>query len=244
MLLNVHSIESFSTMDGPGIRYVIFLQGCSFRCRFCHNPDTWDKSAKREIDTEEILWEIRKNIQYLKPNRGGVTASGGEPLEQAEGLAGLFASARQAGITTCIDTAGYLLNPRVKSLLSITDIVLLDIKQADPQAHKEMTGHGNAEIFHFQDYLDETGIHYWVRYPLIEGLNDDEHSLAELKKRLAGRPCLEKIEVLPYHTLGVYKWKELGKTYTLEGKKAVTQERANEIARFLNLNNPLKGSVH
>jgi pyruvate formate lyase activating enzyme len=236
MKLNIHSIESFSTLDGPGIRYVLFLQGCSFRCQYCHNPDTWDKRPKNELAVDNILWEIKKSLPYLQPNRGGVTASGGEPLEQAACLTELFTKARQLGITTCVDTAGYLLTDDVKKLLCATDFVLLDLKHALPDAHRRLTGQDNKPVFLFQDYLDANGITYWIRYPLLEGLNDDAAALSAAQGRLSGRPYLEKVEVLPYHTLGVFKWQELGRPYTLADRPAVSQARANEVQQFLTAN--------
>jgi pyruvate formate lyase activating enzyme len=260
--LNIHSIESFSTLDGPGIRYVVFLQGCSFRCLFCHNPDTWAfysankrpceisplarfptdpgdsrvpgaQNRKNGPGTDDILWEIKKNLQYLKPNRGGLTTSGGEPLEQAPALIELFQKTKELGITTCLDTAGYLMNEDVKTLLQMTDFVLLDLKHPVPEAHRKITGHDNKNVLAFQDYLDARQITYWIRFPLIEGLNDDEETLNELKKRLTNRPYLERLEVLPYHTLGVYKWKELGLNYSLGDRKALSPAKAEEIFKKL-----------
>ncbi|MEK6795722.1 MAG: pyruvate formate-lyase-activating protein [Spirochaetota bacterium] len=231
MTLNVHSIESFSTVDGPGIRYVVFLKGCSFRCIYCHNVDTWSADGGKPIETSDILWEVKKNIAYLAPNKGGVTVSGGDPLEQPEAITELFTEVRTLPLTTCLDTAGYRLDGPVKKLLSVTDLVLLDIKQPIDSRHKELTGHGNSTVLLFQDHLDENTIPYWIRFTVVEGVNDDAETLAALKQRVNGRTSMEKFEVLPYHTLGAYKWKELGMKSALEGKPPASQKTVDAVYR-------------
>lgn len=229
MQLKVHSIESFSTLDGPGIRYVIFLQGCAFRCRYCHNPDTWAKNEGKVIDVADVLWEVNRNIDYLKPNRGGITISGGDPMEQPEAVAELFEEAAPLPITTCLDTAGYRLDDEVKRMLRATDLVLLDMKQPIPERHKELTGQTNETVLAFQDYLDEKGIPYWLRVTCVTGVNDDDETINAVRDRFVGRSACEKVEVLPYHTLGVHKWELLSIPYTLTECEPLSKERAKEI---------------
>ncbi len=231
--LNIHSIESFSTLDGPGIRYVIFLQGCDIHCRYCHNPDTWNPNDGNRIEITDILWEIEKNRAYLKPNHGGVTAGGGEPLVQARPLTHLFAKIQSGELTTCLDTSGLMMNSDIRELLNHTSLVLLDIKHPDPESHRALTGHDNAAVFAFQDYLDEKGIAYWARFPLLPGINDSLKTLDRLKARLKNRPALKQVEVLPYHTLGVYKWEALKMTYDLKDQKPVSTEKAAEVQAYL-----------
>lgn len=234
MQLHIHSIESFSTLDGPGIRYVIFLQGCSFRCLYCHNPDTWKHEGGKLIETDDLLWEIRRNIEYLRANHGGVTVSGGDPMEQPEATQELFANVQsELGISTCIDTAGYRLDDAVKGMLAQTSLVLLDMKQPISARHKELTGHHNETVLAFQDYLDEHAIPYWLRFTMVEGLNDDDDTLAAVRKRITGRKTLERVEVLPYHTLGAHKWEMLEIPYTLTDSKPVSKERAESVRRYL-----------
>lgn len=233
MTLNVHSIESFSTLDGPGIRYVIFLQGCGLRCRYCHNPDTWNKKGGKEIETDDILWEINRNIEYLKANRGGITVSGGDSMVQPKGVLELFEKAKNLNLTRCIDTAGYKLDDEVKAMLAETDLVLLDMKQPNPEKHKELTGITSEIPLKFQDYLEEKGIPYWVRFTLVPGVNDDAETYNALRERLTDKNALEKVEVLPYHTLGVHKWEMLGIEYTLKETKGLSKEKAKSVEDYI-----------
>lgn len=186
---------------------------------YCHNVDTWDNAGGKAVPIADIVWEVKKNVAYLTPNRGGITVSGGDPMEQPSAVRDLFSEIKGLPITTCIDTAGYRLDDDVKSLLSVTDLVLLDMKQPDAERHRELTGHRNETVLAFQDYLDAMKIKYWLRFTVVEGVNDDDATLALLRERIAKRPMLERFEVLPYHTLGAYKWKELGIPYRLKDKK-------------------------
>lgn len=231
MTINVHSIESFSAVDGPGIRYVVFLNGCAFRCQYCHNVDTWDADGGKALAVPDILWEVKKNTAYLAPNRGGVTVSGGDPLEQPEAVTELFREVHLVPLSTCLDTAGYRLDDPVKNLLAATDLVLLDIKQPIAERHKKLTGHDNAAVFAFQDYLDEKMIPYWIRFTVVEGVNDDEATLSALRSRVHGRMSMEKFEVLPYHTLGVHKWKGLGMRTPLEDSPPASQKTVDAVYR-------------
>ncbi|MBN2735554.1 MAG: pyruvate formate lyase-activating protein [Spirochaetales bacterium] len=232
-ILKVHSIESFSTLDGPGIRYVIFLQGCSFRCHYCHNIDTRAFDQGKELSHSDIIWEVRRNAGYLKANSGGITASGGEPLEQAESLVPLFREVKGLSLTTCLDTAGYILNNSVKKLLDVTDLVLLDYKHTDEEKHKILTGRSNRVVKEFHRYLEESGKNYWIRYTILQGINDSEDDISGLKEILDKCHYLKKIDVLPYHTLGVHKWRELNMDYPLGDMKPFDPKRAREIQDFL-----------
>lgn len=234
MTLLVHSIESFSTLDGPGIRYVVFLQGCSFRCSYCHNPDTWLKEGGKKLESSDIAWEIERNVEYLRPNRGGVTVSGGDPMEQPLAVKSLFDEVSHLSISRCIDTAGYRLDDEIRSLLESTDIVLLDMKQAIESRHKILTGKTNETVLSFQDYLDEKNIAYRLRVTLVDNVNNDDESLEAIKRRSENRNSLEYVDVLPYHTLGVHKWEMLNLKYTLKENEPISTERAMEVERYLN----------
>lgn len=233
----VHSIETFGSVDGPGVRYVIFLQGCHMRCQFCHNPDTWKLETENRQTSEEVLRKAVRYRSYWK-NKGGITVSGGEPLLQIDFLLDLFKKAKAQGIHTVIDTCG---NPftkdepffsKFKELMQVTDLILLDIKHIDEQAHKSLTGWTNANILEMAAYLDEIQKPVWIRHVLVPGINSDEKSLSRLDSFIRTLSNIERVEVLPYHTLGVYKWKELGHVYPLEGIAPPSPEeitKANEL---------------
>ena len=211
----VHSYETFGTKDGPGIRFIYFLQGCHLRCLYCHNADTWNKGDKTKMSVEEAFHEIEKVKGFIKS--GGVTVSGGEPLMQAKFVLELFKKCKEQQIHTCVDTNGYLFNDDIKSVLGITDLVLLDIKHIDEKAHKELTGHTNQNILEFAKYLSDIQKPVWIRHVLVPTINTDEVYLKRLHQFVAQLKNVERVEVLPYHTLGAYKWKELGLEYPLEG---------------------------
>lgn len=222
----IHSTESFGTVDGPGIRYVVFLQGCPMRCLYCHNPDTWEINAGRQVTADEIIDEYLKNLPFYRS--GGITVTGGEPLMQTEFVTELFKKAKQHGIHTCIDTSGVTYNPtntayagKLDELLSYTDLVMLDIKHIDSQKHKALTGKDNANILSFARHLDDKGIEIWIRHIIVEGITDDPHDLIKLGEFIGTLRHLRALDVLPYHTMGVPKYKELGIRYPLEGVKAL-----------------------
>lgn len=225
----IHSHESFGTVDGPGIRYVVFMQGCPLRCRYCHNPDTWNpKDFKREETPSETFNEIKKYKNFIKS--GGVTITGGEPLLQAEYVKGLFALCRKEGIHTALDTSGYIFNDTVKEALEYTDLVLLDLKCIDAEVHKELTSVELNPILKFLDYLKSIKKKVWIRHVVVPGITDDDkllERLADFVKDIGN--IVEKVEILPYHTLGKYKWEQLGLKYSLEGTPALSSERAEEI---------------
>lgn len=237
-LANVHSLESFGSVDGPGVRYVIFLQGCRLRCQFCHNPDTWDTKECQLYSADDLLEKALRYRAYWGEN-GGVTVSGGEPLLQMDFLLEFFTKAKKAGVHTCIDTAGGPFTRgepffgKLEALMAVTDLVLLDFKEIDPARHKVITGFGNENILDFAQYLDGIGKPIWVRHVLVPERSDYDEDLYALRAFLDGLRNVERVDVLPYHTMGVYKWQELGIPYQLEGIDPPTQERVDNAVRIL-----------
>ena len=221
----VHSTESFGSVDGPGVRFIVFLQGCPLRCQFCHNPDTWKMTEENGAvwrSADELLNQALRYRTYWK-NSGGITVSGGEPLLQIDFMLEFFKKAKEKGIHTVIDTAGGPFTreepffSKFKQLMKVTDLVLLDIKHIDEKAHKELTGHTNQNILEFAKYLSDIQKTVWIRHVLVPTINTDEVYLKRLHQFVAQLKNVERVEVLPYHTLGAYKWKELGLEYPLEG---------------------------
>lgn len=233
----IHSIETFGLVDGPGVRYVVFLQGCQMRCQYCHNPETWAMDAGEEQTAEEVFRKAYRYHNYWKKN-GGITASGGEPLLQAGFVAELFILAKEKGIHTALDTAG---NPftweepffgSFQRLMEVTDLVMLDMKELDIRSHRELTGQDNQNILGMADYLSGQGKEMWIRHVLVPGLTDDETGLLALRERINGWKTVSRVEVLPYHTLGLFKWEKLGIPYPLSGVRPPTDDevrRAEEI---------------
>jgi pyruvate formate lyase activating enzyme len=211
----IHSFESFGTIDGPGIRFVVFMQGCPLQCIYCHNRDTWDPKGGREYNTDQVFAEMKKYINYIRLSNGGITVSGGEPVHQAEFTAELFKKCRDAGIHTALDTSGFADIEKVEELLANTDLVLLDIKHVNEEKHKIITGSDNKKIRKFARYTSEKGIPVWIRYVLVPGLTDSEEDLQSASEFIKGMKNVQKIEVLPYHTMGKYKWDNLGLAYPL-----------------------------
>ncbi len=220
----IHSLESFGTVDGPGIRFVVFLQGCPLRCKFCHNPDTWDVRGGTSYTPEELIGEILKYKSFMDYSGGGVTFTGGEPLLQAQFLLEVCRLLKPHGISVAIDTSGYIWNDAVKELLEYTDLVLLDIKNYDPIVYQEVTGVKLDPTLKLLDYLREHQIAVWVRYVLVPGLTDNLSSVEKLSEHLDQYPNVAKIELLAFHKMGEYKWKELGLNYTLSDTKEPDQE--------------------
>lgn len=210
----IHSFESFGTVDGPGVRYVVFLQGCPMRCKYCHNPDTW-QGGGTPYTAEAVLEKMTRNLPFYKT--GGLTVSGGEPLVQIDFLIELFSLAKARGIHTCIDTSGvtFDLNNKeylckVDKLLSLCDLVMLDIKHIDEDEHIKLTGHTNKNILDFASYIDKKGVRLWVRHVIVPNITYKEEYLRELGRFLKCLNCLDKIEVLPYHKMGEVKYEALG----------------------------------
>ena len=231
----IHSFESFGTVDGPGIRYVIFLQGCHLKCKYCHNRDTWDMNGGFYSSLDEIINKIDNYKNYITPN-GGVTVTGGEPLLQVHFLIELFKRLKEKNIHTCIDTSGMVdITDDIKLLLSYTDLVLLDIKHIDPAKCKELVGFSNEKEINFAKYLSENGIDMWIRQVLIPGYTDDENDLKKLRNFINCLDTVKKVELLPYHDMGKYKWKKLGFNYELENVKAPTNAEIKKAKEILEI---------
>lgn len=232
----IHSIETFGTVDGPGIRYVIFLQGCHLRCKYCHNRDTWDTTIGTPKKVSELVQDIQKYSDYIKFSKGGVTVTGGEPLLQPKFLIALFTELKKLEYHTALDTSGmFPLTPEVKQVLSLTDLVLLDIKHIDDEKCKDLVGFSNKLELEFANYLSENGIKMWIRQVIIPGITDDENDLIRLKEFLQTLKTIEKVELNPYHTLGVYKWEDLGLEYPLKGVRQANNEDIERAKRILGI---------
>lgn len=230
-MIRVHSYESLGTYDGPGIRLVVFLQGCNFRCLYCANPDTIKCGGGTLTDPEEIVRRAVSEKPFFG-KKGGVTFSGGEPTMQARELIPLFRRLKEAGINICVDTNGSILNESVKELFSLTDTVLLDIKEFNPDRHEKLTGRENSQTLRTAEWLEEQKIPIWLRYVLVPGYSDFENDITALGEHFKEYKMIQRIEILPYHTLGAHKYESLGMKYQLEGVKLNTQEqldRAKEL---------------
>ncbi|MBP3618855.1 MAG: radical SAM protein [Lachnospiraceae bacterium] len=255
----VHSVESFGTVDGPGVRMVVFLQGCPMRCAYCHNPDTWPENRGTRMDAEELIEKFLRNQTYYR--NGGITVSGGEPLCQTEFVTQLFRRAKQEGISTCLDTSGILFSYRktengwekaqngvreeirnhgerltlkeFEDLLAVTDLVLLDIKHTEEAAHRRLTGHSNEAVFAFLAYLEERKVPVWIRRVVVPGYTDSEEELFRLGEYIGGFSHVKAVEVLPYHTMGTAKYKELGISYRLEGVPQMDTEAAAKCRQII-----------
>ncbi len=231
----IHSIESFGTVDGPGIRFVLFLQGCHLKCKYCHNRDTWDMNCGKYESLENIFNKIIRYKNYIYPN-GGVTVTGGEPLLQVKFLIELFKKLKEENIHTCIDTSGMVaLTDDVKKLLSLTDLVLLDIKQINSEKCKNLVGFNNDKELAFAQYLSDNNIHMWIRQVLVPGYTDDEQDLLKLKDFISSLNTVDKIEILPYHDMGRYKWEKLGLKYELDGVRIANDDDVNRAKKLLGI---------
>ena len=245
----IHSIESFGSVDGPGIRFLIFLKGCAMRCRYCHNPDTWsgtihpDRSdgstiSERLTTADELLDRAERYRTYWG-NEGGITVSGGEALLQIDFLIDLFYKAKVRNINTCLDTSAQPFTrkgpwfEKFERLMSLTDTVLLDIKHFDDDKHEWLTGHSNINILDCAKYLSDIQKPVWLRHVLVPGVTDDKENLQQMNAFLRTLRNIERIEVLPYHTLGVFKWEQLGLPYTLEGVPTPTRQQVAEAEKIL-----------
>jgi len=234
----VHSIESFGTVDGPGIRLVVFLQGCPMRCKYCHNPDTWQAGKGMRVSVDEILAQYDRNKQFYV--RGGITVTGGEPLMQIDFVLELFEAAKRKGIHTCIDTSGVTYRPgkseyndKLDALLGHTDLVMLDIKHIDSAAHRELTGFANEGILAFAKLLEEKNVPVWIRHVVVPGITDGEEDLRALGRFIGGLSNVKALDVLPYHTMGESKYEALGMTYPLAGVPALPKERAAQAREII-----------
>lgn len=229
----IHSFETFGTKDGPGIRFVLFMQGCPLRCLYCHNPDTWIQSDyKYQLSPQEVLAEIIKIKPFIR--NGGVTVSGGEPLLQAEFVAELFKMCKNEGLHTAVDTSGCVLNNKVKEVLEYTDLVLLDIKHINAEKYKKLTARPLQPTLRFMDYLAEIQKSIWLRYVLVPGFTDDEKDLNDWAEYASEFKNVERVDILPFHQMGLHKWEQIGQQYKLKDVPAPTRmeiEKAENIFR-------------
>lgn len=239
MIGRIHSLESFGTVDGPGVRYVVFVQGCPMRCAYCHNPDTWSMTAGTEMDSSEIIANYERNAPFYKD--GGITVTGGEPLMQIDFLLDLFTKAKKKGIHTCLDTSGIAYHPdgnpewlaKLDKLCEVTDLVMLDIKHIDPEKHKELVKQPNDGILAFAQYLDKMHVDMWIRHVVVPGYTDDEESLHRLGYFIGGLSNLKALDVLPYHTMGAVKYEKLGMEYRLKDVPAMDPKRVPELKQYI-----------
>ena len=235
---HVHSIESFGTVDGPGIRMVVFLKGCPMRCLYCHNPDTWEMAGGTDMSVEEILRQYEASRHFY--TNGGITVTGGEPLMQIDFVTELFQTASHRGIHTCLDTSGITFNPdspasmeKMDKLMTVTDLVMLDIKHIDEEQHKILTGCTNKNILAMARKLSDMGVSMWIRHVLVPERNDRDDYLHRLADFIATLKTVERVEVLPYHTLGTFKWENLHIDYPLKGINPPTKERIENAEKIL-----------
>ena len=232
----VHSTESFGTVDGPGIRFVLFLQGCHLQCKYCHNRDTWDMNGGEYKLIDEIIEKIKRYKNYIMPSGGGVTVTGGEPLLQANFVLELFKRLKADGISTCIDTSGMVgLTDEIKEVLQYTDLVLLDIKHIDSEKCKELVGVSNKLELEFARYLSNNNIKMWIRQVLLPGYTDDEKDLLKLKEFISTLSTVEKVQILPYHSMGKYKWEKLRMKYPLDGVRDANQDDVTMAKKILGI---------
>lgn len=231
----VHSVETFGAVDGPGIRFVLFLQGCHLQCKYCHNRDTWDMNNGSYKSLDKIFDKIMNYKNYITPN-GGVTVSGGEPLLQVKFLIELFTKLKKKKIHTCIDTSGMVtLTDDIKHLLTLTDLVLLDIKHIDNEKCKDLVGFDNKLELEFAKYLSNNNIPVWIRQVLVPGYTDDENDLLKLRTFISSLNNVQKVEILPYHSLGKYKWSKLGLKYGLENVRDATSDDVKRAKAILGM---------
>ena len=236
----VHSVETFGLVDGPGVRYVIFVQGCRMRCKYCHNPETWELTAGEEKTAKEVFDKAYRYKNYWGKN-GGITISGGEPLLQIEFVTEIFRLAKEKGIHTTIDTSG---NPftmeskflnKFNALMEVTDLFMLDIKEMDDLKHRELTKWTNTNIIDMAKYLSAYGKEMWIRHVLVPGVTDDEEGLKDLRDLLDCLRTVSRVEILPYHKLGLFKWQNLNIEYPLPDVPVPTPEEVQKAEQLLGI---------
>ena len=230
-MIKVHSYESMGTYDGPGLRLVVFLQGCPFRCLYCANPDTISAEGGTPTDMEHIV-RMAVSQKPFFGKRGGVTFSGGEPTVQAKALSPLFDKLHGEGINICLDTNGGVWNSDVEELLGKTDLVLLDVKQFNPERHESLTGRSNTQTLKTAEWLEEHGKPFWLRYVLVPGISDFEEDIRALGEHFKDYRMLQRVEILPYHTLGVHKYESLGQEYKLKDTKHNSPEQLDRALQL------------
>ena len=238
ILGRIHSVESFGSVDGPGIRYIVFLQGCNMRCKYCHNPDTWKFEGGQLLPAQEVLQKAIRYKAYWK-NNGGITVSGGEALLQIDFVLELFKLAKEKGISTCLDTSGSAFTrqgsfyAKFEELMKVTDVFLFDIKHIDDEKHRELTGRTNENILDMAKCRSEHGKKIWIRHVLVPQITDDDEYLKQLRAFIDTLKTVERVEVLPYHTLGVFKWENLNIPYELKDIEPPTTQRIENAKKIL-----------
>lgn len=235
LIARYHSYESCGTVDGPGIRFILFLQGCLMRCKYCHNRDTWDLDGGKEISVAELMKEVVSYKAFMQATGGGVTASGGEAVLQAAFVSEWFKACKAEGINTCLDTNGFVrhYDHTIDELLDHTDLVLLDLKQLNDQIHQNLIGVPNKRTLEFARYLQQRNQPTWIRYVVVPGYTDDDDSIHRLGHFIQGMQNIEKVELLPYHRLGVHKWATLGYQYELEHVQPPSKAALEHIKQIL-----------
>lgn len=234
----IHSLESFGTVDGPGTRFVVFVQGCPMRCAYCHNPDTWPMTGGTIMEVSEILEQYERNRSFY--TKGGITVTGGEPLMQPDFLIELFSECKKRNIHTCLDSSGIAFKPdnaafveKMDRLVPLTDLVMLDIKHIDPEKHKELTSQPNDGILAYAQYLSDHHVDMWIRHVVVPGITDDPKYLFQLGYFIGGLSNLKALDVLPYHTMGKVKYDKLGMEYKLKDVPAMSKEKAIECKQHI-----------
>ncbi len=235
-IARIHSFESFGAVDGPGIRFIVFMQGCSLKCKYCQNRDTWNLNGGMEYTADELVSKVSRYKNYFSVSGGGVTVSGGEPLLQMPFLIEFFTKLKALGIHTAIDTSGsFSITDDMKKLIDLTDLFLLDIKCINDEICKDLTGISNQRELEFARYLSKNGKDMWIRQVLVPGITDKEEDLKQLRAFISELQTVKKVEVLPYHDLGKFKWIELGCKYELEGVPSATTQDVNRAKQILGI---------
>lgn len=231
----VHSIETFSTLDGPGIRTVVFLQGCPLRCQYCQNPDTWSmaNSSAKEYTAAELMKIIRRGIPYFRASGGGVTVSGGEPLLQADFVQELFTTCQSEHVSTAIDSSLYIATSQLQKVLPVTDLFLADIKHIDPEKSRELTGVTNQMNMNNLRLISDHHISIWIRYVIVPGLTDNPQDVTSMAQLVKTLNTVERIDLLPYHALGANKWDLLGLDYKLHETQPPSSQQMTELAQLV-----------
>ncbi|MFZ5967753.1 MAG: pyruvate formate-lyase-activating protein [Bacillota bacterium] len=234
MLGKIHSIETMGLADGPGIRFVVFFQGCGLRCKYCHNPDTWDCKGGKEVTAKEILEKALRYQPYFKRSGGGITCSGGDPLLQPEFLMEFLRLCKRHGLHTAIDTAGFGIG-QYEEILQYTDLAILDIKHVDEQGYRDLTGRSMQEFLDFAEVLEKSNTGVWIRHVVVPGVTDSEDHIVKLKNMIARFKRVEKVELLPYHTLGASKYAAMGISYELEDIRPMCAKKTEGLKKILEI---------